>query len=162
MSDRIVVMHQGRADQVGTPFEIYNAPKTRFVATFVGTLNQIDAVVADPGQGTVTVAGATVNLGRTLPARAGDAITLALRPETLHMGAAAGRDVHLPARITEVHFLGSVIRVRADIGGSYSCRSIPSTGPQPRRLPWARRWTLSAAASDFILLEDAIRPKVAS
>ncbi len=134
MSDRIVVMHQGRADQVGTPFEIYNAPKTRFVATFVGSLNQIDAVVADPGQGAVTVAGATVNLGRALPAARGDAITLALRPETLQMGEAAGRDVHLPARITEVHFLGSVIRVRADIGGSIVSLDTfnrPTTPPPP-------------------------------
>jgi putative spermidine/putrescine transport system ATP-binding protein len=37
--DRIVVMNEGRIEQVGTPFEIYNHPKTRFVASFVGTLN---------------------------------------------------------------------------------------------------------------------------
>src|SRR5207248_7251031 len=39
ISDRIVVMNEGRADQLGTPFEIYNYPRTRFVASFVGTLN---------------------------------------------------------------------------------------------------------------------------
>src|ERR1044071_4528321 len=39
ISNRIVVMYGGRAEQVGTPFEIYNRPQTRFVASFVGTLN---------------------------------------------------------------------------------------------------------------------------
>ena len=39
ISDRIVVMNQGVAEQIGTPFEIYNRPATKFVANFVGTLN---------------------------------------------------------------------------------------------------------------------------
>ena len=39
ISDRIVVMNSGRADQIGTPADIYNRPKTRFVAGFVGTMN---------------------------------------------------------------------------------------------------------------------------
>ncbi len=54
ISDRIVVMNSGRADQIGTPFEIYNTPATRFVASFVGTLNIIEAKVADPAAGAVT------------------------------------------------------------------------------------------------------------
>ncbi len=43
LSDRVVVMNQGVIDQVGVPFEIYNFPKTAFVASFVGTLNVLDA-----------------------------------------------------------------------------------------------------------------------
>jgi putative spermidine/putrescine transport system ATP-binding protein len=39
MSDRIVVMNGGIAEQVGAPFEIYNRPATRFRGGFVGTLN---------------------------------------------------------------------------------------------------------------------------
>ena len=42
LSDRIVVMSDGRIEQIGTPFEIYNFPATPFVASFVGTLNAID------------------------------------------------------------------------------------------------------------------------
>ncbi|RUV24946.1 spermidine/putrescine ABC transporter ATP-binding protein, partial [Mesorhizobium sp. M1A.T.Ca.IN.004.03.1.1] len=49
ISDRIVVMNAGKADQIGSPFEIYNTPATRFVASFVGTLNLIEAKVIDPG-----------------------------------------------------------------------------------------------------------------
>ena len=47
LSDRIVVMSEGRMEQVGTPFEIYNYPATPFVASFVGTLNAVEATVVD-------------------------------------------------------------------------------------------------------------------
>ncbi len=47
MSDRIVVMSEGRIEQLGTPFEIYNRPRTRFVASFVGTLNILRGKVID-------------------------------------------------------------------------------------------------------------------
>ena len=43
LSDRVVVMSDGRIEQIGTPFEIYNYPSTTFVASFVGTLNLVDA-----------------------------------------------------------------------------------------------------------------------
>jgi putative spermidine/putrescine transport system ATP-binding protein len=48
ISDRVVVMNGGIAEQVGQPFEIYNRPATRFVAEFVGTLNLMEAEVIDP------------------------------------------------------------------------------------------------------------------
>ena len=51
MSDRIVVMNEGRVEQIGTPFEIYNRPRTRFVASFVGTLNILKARGARPRRG---------------------------------------------------------------------------------------------------------------
>ena len=51
MSDRIVVMNEGRVEQMGTPFEIYNRPRTRFVASFVGTLNILKATVVDAASG---------------------------------------------------------------------------------------------------------------
>src|SRR5690606_37618120 len=70
ISDRIVVMHQGIADQVGTPFDIYNRPATRFVAEFVGTLNLVDADVVDAASGRVRLGDVPVVLNRPLPARA--------------------------------------------------------------------------------------------
>ncbi len=63
MSDRIVVMYNGRAEQVGTPFEIYNRPATRFVAGFVGTLNVIEGTVTDPAAGAVSIAGGAISVG---------------------------------------------------------------------------------------------------
>jgi len=117
ISDRIVVMNGGIADQVGAPFEIYNRPATRFVAGFVGTLNMFAARVEAPEHGLLSVAGQKVVLPTgAMAARAGDTVTIALRPEAVHLGRADGREVVLPATIEEVHFLGSVIRVRVRVG----------------------------------------------
>ncbi|SEN51289.1 putative spermidine/putrescine transport system ATP-binding protein [Gemmobacter aquatilis] len=114
ISDRIVVMNGGIADQVGTPFEIYNRPTTRFVAQFVGQLNTFSAEVLDGPAGRVSVAGVPV----TLPvAVAGARVDLAARPEAVRLGRGAGDDVVLPATVREVHFLGSVIRITAEIAG---------------------------------------------
>ena len=113
MSDRIVVMHQGVAEQVGSPFEVYNTPATRFVAGFVGTLNTLDAKVLDPSIGRVKLGENEMTLGRAIPP--GEAL-LGLRPEMLRLGAHPG-EAALTGRITELDFLGSVIRLRIDLGG---------------------------------------------
>jgi putative spermidine/putrescine transport system ATP-binding protein len=113
MSDRIVVMNEGRVDQVGAPFEIYNDPRTRFVASFIGTLNILDGRIVDPAAGIVSIDGQNVIVGRGLAdAQPGQARSYALRPEALALGAGAeGRNV-LEGVIAEVAFLGSVVRVR--------------------------------------------------
>ncbi|MBD9372741.1 ABC transporter ATP-binding protein [Rhizobium sp. ARZ01] len=117
MSDRVVVMHQGIADQVGTPFEIYNRPTTRFVAQFVGTLNLLDADLLDAAAGRIKLGDVPVALNRTLPGRAGDRISLALRPESVALGRKEEGNVVLSGHIVEVHFLGSVIRIRVALAG---------------------------------------------
>ncbi|MGB3201148.1 MAG: ABC transporter ATP-binding protein [Nodosilinea sp.] len=55
MADRIVVMNQGRIEQVGTPAEIYTQPATHFVAEFVGNNNLFDGTVTETNATTVTV-----------------------------------------------------------------------------------------------------------
>jgi putative spermidine/putrescine transport system ATP-binding protein len=118
MSDRVVVMNGGRAEQVGAPFEIYNHPKTRFVAQFVGTLNTLDAIVTDPAGGEVTVQGQPLRLPQPIAALRGATVGLALRPEVVHLEADTAQisrgDFALPARIAAVQFLGAVIRVKAE------------------------------------------------
>jgi len=117
ISDRVVVMNAGIADQVGTPFEIYNRPATPFVAGFVGTLTPFEATVLDPDLGTVQSGGMTMNLGRPLAAQQGATVPIALRPEAVHLGRASGREIVLPATAHSVEFMGSVIRVRAEAAG---------------------------------------------
>src|ERR1700690_1812094 len=55
ISDRVVVMNKGKAEQIGTPTEIYNTPQTQFVASFVGTLNVLDAQIVDQANKLVAV-----------------------------------------------------------------------------------------------------------
>ena len=134
MSDRVVVMHQGVADQVGTPFEIYNRPATRFVAQFVGTLSTLNATVSDAARGAVTFAGAEItglkfdkNLAKGAP------LSLAIRPEAVTFKAAKG-DLTLTGTIMGVDFLGSVIRIKLGVGHeaiSLDTFNDPST-PPPR------------------------------
>ncbi|MGL4309081.1 MAG: ABC transporter ATP-binding protein [Paracoccaceae bacterium] len=151
MSDRVVVMHQGIADQVGTPFDVYNRPATRFVAQFVGTLSQLSARVAEPATGVVEVDGQSITLGRQIAEPAGAAVTLALRPEAVHLGRGDGRDVVLPGRIAEVHFMGSVIRVTVEAAGA---RVALDAFNRPASPPPAvgDQVEISAAPGDIILL----------
>jgi putative spermidine/putrescine transport system ATP-binding protein len=117
ISDRIAVMYGGKAEQVGTPFEIYNRPATRFVANFVGTLNVLEGTVADAGAGKVRVGNQELLVKEKLNgARTGETLSLALRPEAIALGPRPGHDARLAGEITDVHFLGSVIRVRVGIG----------------------------------------------
>jgi putative spermidine/putrescine transport system ATP-binding protein len=151
MSDRVVVMNGGIADQVGAPFEIYNHPATRFVAGFVGALNAFEAVVTDAGTGAVTLGGVPMVLGRALDAAVGDKVGLALRPEAVHLGRAEGRETVLNGSITDVHFMGSVIRVSAEVAGTRVSLDTFNRADLPPP-PVGAAVELSVAARDFIIL----------
>nr|QIQ10671.1 Spermidine/putrescine import ATP-binding protein PotA [uncultured bacterium] len=117
ISDRIVVMNAGNVDQVGAPFEVYNRPATRFVATFVGTLNTLNARVEDAAKKTVSVDGQVVTIP-ALPgsARSGEQVALTMRPEAVTLATDDSRDIVLTGKVSEVNFLGSVIRLTVDLG----------------------------------------------
>ncbi|WP_368498032.1 ABC transporter ATP-binding protein [Herbiconiux sp. A18JL235] len=88
MSDRIAVMSEGRVLQVASPIEIYDAPSSRFVASFIGSCNLLDGVVDVQG-GSVTVPGVgSVPAAVPADARPGTGVTLAIRPERVTMTAA--------------------------------------------------------------------------
>ena len=115
MSDRIVVMNAGVAEQIGDPFEIYNHPASAFVASFIGTLNVFDAQVAEPARGAVTVDGQPLALGRPLEVAPGATVALALRPQAIALGRAEGTDAAFRGTVSDVSFLGSVVRVRVGL-----------------------------------------------
>jgi putative spermidine/putrescine transport system ATP-binding protein len=116
ISDRMVVMNGGRADQIGTPAEVYNRPRTSFVANFVGTLNILKAKVDDIGQRKVKVGGSTLCLNDEIKSTDGN-LLLALRPEALSLTPSERQDVALKGTVTNVNFMGSVIRIRMDVAG---------------------------------------------
>ncbi|QQR37378.1 ABC transporter ATP-binding protein [Devosia oryziradicis] len=152
ISDRIVVMHAGNIEQLGAPYEIYNKPATRFVATFVGHLNTIEATIVDPATGRVDIDGQTVAVP-TLPptAAAGAPISLTLRPEVLSVGAREGNDITLTGTIADVTFLGSVIRLRVNLGRnilSLDTFNDQRTAPPSRGEPV----TVSLASKDLLVL----------
>jgi putative spermidine/putrescine transport system ATP-binding protein len=116
LSDRVVVMSQGRMEQVGTPFEIYNFPSTAFVASFVGTLNVLTGSVVDAGRGELTIAGQPVRVARPFEGAAGREVRVALRPEMVSLGAGGDGENRLTGKVVDVSFLGSIVRIRVGLG----------------------------------------------
>ncbi len=118
LSDRIVVMSEGRIEQIGTPFEIYNFPKTRFVASFVGTLNQLKARVLDAAKGELEVEGQTIRSAAALGDKAGETVAIYLRPEMIAVDGKGGELNRLQGTIEDTMFLGSIVRTRVRLNES--------------------------------------------
>ena len=153
ISDRIVVMNGGRAEQIGAPSDIYNRPATRFVASFVGTLNMIEAEVLDPN-GTVRIGETVVSLPEPIVHRGpGEKVSLALRPEAGAVDRAEHGDTSLPGTVVSTQFLGSVIRVKLDVAGhrmSFDRFNAPDS-----RLPGVGETAnLHFAARDLLVMQD--------
>ena len=114
LSDRVVVMSEGRVEQIGPPPEIYNFPATPFVASFVGTLNLLPATVVDAAAARVQVGGQAVTGAR--PIDGGQSrVTVALRPEAVELGEGGGAN-RLTGSVEDVSFLGSIVRTRIRVG----------------------------------------------
>jgi len=117
MSDRIGVMNEGRLLQVGDSRDIYENPRTRFVADFIGDINLVPATYAGPGSARLSN-GAEVGIENGNPASG--PLTLALRPERLILHAPGdpvpeGRN-RLPARIARRTYFGDVYYYDVDAG----------------------------------------------
>ena len=117
ISDRVVVMYKGQMEQVGTPFEIYNFPKTAFVASFVGTLNAVDAEVVDPKGNTLRINGIQLQAAGGLGERKnGDKVTIAIRPERFSFASEKRKANVIDAVIENITFLGSIVRIQVVVG----------------------------------------------
>lgn len=118
LADRVVVMHAGRIEQVGTPRDVYERPATPFVSEFVGTTNRLVARVEDPTAGEVCVAGQGVRLlGLPAGLASGDQVTLAVRPEEIDLAPGPDGDLRrLVGQVEDTHFLGAHTLVRARVG----------------------------------------------
>ncbi len=119
LADRIVVLHAGRIEQVGTPMELYHSPDNLFVARFIGSpaMNILPATVARTGDGGAVrlPAGGEVLVARPLPASlAGAPVSLGVRPEDLEIRPAAA--ALFTGTVALVEKLGEVTMVYLDIG----------------------------------------------
>ena len=142
LADRIVILNQGKVEQVGTPTDVYAAPANRFVAGFIGSpaMNMIAAEVVSDSQGQHVVAG-----GVSLPfdrragvdARCSNA-TLGIRPEDISLlapGTAA--PAALDAQVTMVEPLGaefllSFVVNEQEIIAKIAGRALPRIGERLR------------------------------
>ena len=105
MADRIVVMHDGFVQQVGAPLELYDRPVNIFVAGFIGSpgMNFLPATVRKDGKTSAVLAdGQALAVPDGLPLKDGDALTVGLRPEHMHLA----EDGPLKAEVEVVEPLG--------------------------------------------------------
>ena len=128
ISDRIAVMRAGTLEQVDHPAEIYAHPATPFVAEFMGTTNLLSGTVAESTGGRIRIAaGGIVVEAQAEGHRAGAAVMVSLRPETLRLllpGEAPPPGwARLEAKVTRVELLGALTRVE-----------LATTGVMPLRL----------------------------
>ncbi|BFH17701.1 ABC transporter ATP-binding protein [Paenibacillus melissococcoides] len=94
MSDQIIVMNKGKIEQVGSPVEIYQRPKTKFVADFIGTANFIEGTVKSVEDGHMTVATASGDLRvRRTKHKPQDRVTVVIRPEAVSLAEAGASHV---------------------------------------------------------------------
>ena len=109
MADRIVVMHDGVIEQIGTPLELYDHPDNLFVAQFIGSpaMNIVRGTVRRAGGGAhvETADGVHWPLGAT-PAADGQAVAYGIRPEHLAL-AEGGAATAVPAEVTVVEPTGA-------------------------------------------------------
>ncbi len=118
ISDRVVVMKDGKIEQVGTPFEIYNRPANAFVASFIGSSNVLRATVVDPSSGKVAVDGQEIVTTHPLTGGIGEEVRLTLRPESLALQNGVASNNHLRGTLANVIFLGSIVRLVVNTGSS--------------------------------------------
>jgi spermidine/putrescine ABC transporter ATP-binding subunit len=113
MSDRIAVMNDGAIEHLGTPREIYEHPKTRFVAGFIGTSNLLSGTVArvDAGQAVIEVSPEEriIVPVHDLGVAPGSTLELTVRPEKIQLSSTRPSDQGCVLRgsVTEVVYLGT-------------------------------------------------------
>ena len=107
MSDRIVVMNAGRVVEIGTPLELYRAPKHAFTAGFLGQTNLLP--VSAEGQQAQLPWGQSVTLDRVV---AGN-VQISVRPENIHIRA----DQAGEGTVSAVSFMGANALYTVEIGG---------------------------------------------
>jgi len=120
MSDRIVVMNAGRIEQMGGAEDIYNFPKTRFVADFVGQINLFDAVIKKETPEYLLVGIANTEIRAPLPSvKMEGGISVGVRPEHINLvdtAEPASTSNSLTGTLVGRTFTGNLTRLFIDVG----------------------------------------------
>ncbi len=135
LSHRVVVMRDGRIVQVGSPAEVYRAPRTRFVAEFLGdaSLVRVDVESIGDGRGRVRIGDVVLDVlcDADPPPSVPGAGLLVLRPEDLRL---SGTDAGvLTGRVADSIFLGSTTHVLVDLASGERVRVATDGTDRPAR-----------------------------
>ncbi|MBK1670558.1 polyamine ABC transporter ATP-binding protein [Rhodovibrio sodomensis] len=124
LSTRMAVMDRGRVQQVGTPTEVYEFPRTRFTADFIGSINMFEGTVQEVHDGRVRVAADRVPCGLEVDSavrvRDGQRVWFSVRPEKLRVRPDDGGELAatnaLRGTVRDVAYMGDTSIFRIDCG----------------------------------------------
>ncbi len=123
LGDRLGIMREGRIVQVGTPHEIYEYPRSRFVADFIGTVNLLDGTIAEDAATHARIAcpeaGIDIVVDHAVTGARGAAVAVALRPEKIAISRdPLPHDNRVAGRVADIVYNGnlSVFHVTLDTG----------------------------------------------
>jgi spermidine/putrescine transport system ATP-binding protein len=155
MSDRIAVMNAGGIEQLGRPHEIYERPRTRFVAEFIGRMNFFSGRVVSSG--VEIVERGTVPVPHAASIAVGADVLVAVRPERTSLlkeePPSAGQ-LAVPCTVTEVLFLGSTREIHVSYQeGRRGLVELPNLGEIPDFTAGAGAW-LCAPLDACLVLES--------
>ena len=142
MSDRIAVMHDGILEQLGAPEEIYEQPRTKFVATFIGETNIFEGNIKELAMGRVAVRienGVIRGCGYGFSRN--EYITVSVRPEKMKFSAAPVKGFQLEAQVKDYVYAGSVVKCIAVLQNGMEIKMDRLAGeelPEPGSIihPW--------------------------
>ena len=158
LSDRVAVMRDGRVLQVGAPKELYERPRTRFVADFVGTNNLVAGRVAGRTGAELVVDTAVGQLRAVPSGPVGDRCVLAVRPENVAIGegaASSGGNV-VRGRVTFAAYLGSALRYDVEAGPGHTLKADIRDPWHHEPLALGREVALSFPASATLAVADDV------
>jgi putative spermidine/putrescine transport system ATP-binding protein len=158
LSDRVVVMSDGRIEQVGAPFEIYNFPATPFVASFVGTLNVLQATITDAAAGALTVSGQPIRVARRFSGDTGRTVSVALRPEMVSLDEGPVGSNRVTGIVRDVAFLGSIVRIRVALSEDGPVVSLDEFNEPTLTLPTIGDTVTISFPADGPLVLDSTAP----
>lgn len=155
VADRVAVMRDGKVEQVGTPAEIYEAPKSRFTAQFVGHANVLAGTITAVSAGETRIAletGLNVKAGKRMSQRlAGESVWVAVPAERIRVGNdAAAMANHYDAFIEDVAYLGGFRQLTLAAGGARFLARLQNVASAP--LQSGQSVTIGWGADDTIVL----------
>ncbi len=115
MSDRIAIINQGRIEQLAAPKDIYEHPKTKFVASFIGETNLLDAMVlsvdGDKAVIGTEVGKATVMIDPKKKIKVSDGVAVSIRPENMKFSKTPVEGFSIKGVVKEQIFVGNLIKM---------------------------------------------------
>jgi putative spermidine/putrescine transport system ATP-binding protein len=132
ISDKVVVMNKGIIEQVGAPEEIYRAPKTRFVATFIGTANQFLGTAS--GRDTVVSKNTKLLVDSLKNFNDGQEVVVLVRPENIQIEPEQPQREDwnvIPGVVETITFHGAITRLGVNVSGQRVVADVTVANTKP-------------------------------